>query len=48
MVMGKIVIEISGDNIPDADDVAFNVYQMLEKDGYDVTVVGTVIDYDNM
>lgn len=48
MIMAKIVIEISGDNIPDADDVAFNVYQMLEKDGYDVTVVGTVIDYDNL
>ena len=48
MVMGKIVTEISGDNIPDPDDLAFNVYQMLEKDGYDVTVVGTVIDYDNL
>lgn len=46
--MGKIVIEVSGDIIPDADDLAFNVYQMLEKDGYDVTVVGTVIDYDNL
>lgn len=47
-MLKKIVIEISGDNIPDPDDLAFNVYQMLEKDGYDVTVSGTVIDYDNL
>lgn len=34
----QIKIIISGDDLPDPDDLAFNIYEMLERDGYDVAV----------
>lgn len=42
----KIIIEISGVDINelDPDSVTEAVYEILDNDGYDVTVVGSIQD----
>lgn len=38
--MKKIIIEITGDDEIDAEEVAEMVFERLAEDGYDVEVVG--------
>lgn len=45
--MERIIIEVYGDDLPDPEDLAYNVYEMLEKDGYEVSVKGEIGDITN-
>ena len=45
--MERRIIEVYGDDLPDPEDLAYNVFEMLERDGYMVSVKGEIGDMSN-